>query len=108
RTAHASSRVTSLSRLSKLSGTLGRPSGKRSPFHSGVRKMSSSFDICCAVAAIPESIIKVENSRVLFIRDGLCFSQLFKSRLLFSENVIRFTLLDTAYALRSFILLPMV
>jgi hypothetical protein len=43
--------VTSFMRLSKASGTLGRPSGYRSPFHSGVRKISSSLEICCARVA---------------------------------------------------------
>ncbi len=40
--AHASSNVTDFMRCKIESGTFGRPSGKRSPFQSGVYWMSNS------------------------------------------------------------------
>src|SRR2546430_17684989 len=51
-TAHASSSVTRFMRSKISSGTLGRPSGKRTPCHSGVYLITSSRveNPCCAGA----------------------------------------------------------
>src|SRR6266498_3454994 len=74
-TAQASSRVTVFMRSRMSSGTFGRPSGKRSPCHSGVYLITSSGvkNPCCAAALGPIAAkktadrAKIHASLVLFI-----------------------------------------
>src|SRR3954469_7383455 len=76
-TAHASSSVTVFMRSRIASGTFGRPSGKRSPFQSGVYSTS-----CCLVstpgcahasgAMVSRKAMAKNDLRMLFlVRDGV-------------------------------------
>ena len=53
RTPHASSVVTRRIRSSRSSGTMGRPSGKRSPSQARVRARICSRDVSCTVLDLP-------------------------------------------------------
>src|SRR5690606_33571563 len=50
--------------------------------------MSSSLEICCAVAAKPESRINAEKIRVLFIGDGLCFGSSLEFKRTFEVRLV--------------------
>src|ERR1700733_9708669 len=66
-TAHASSRVTDFIRSRMESGTLGRPSGNRSPCQSGVYLITSSGvkNPCCARApGIAPNIIEEQTTAI--------------------------------------------
>ena len=73
KTCQASSRPIFFALSNKLSATLGRPSEKRSPFHSEVKKDNSSFEIVCA-DRIPEiaTKLKTENTNALIFIIIIC------------------------------------
>src|SRR5688572_16638079 len=74
--AHASSTLTDFIRRRISSGTLGRPSGKRSPFHAGVKKINSSLEICwpCVLRLMVSTMANTKNSLTGFIYTcGLLF-----------------------------------
>src|SRR5581483_6352480 len=71
RTSHASSAVTDFSRCRMASGTLGLPSGKRSPCHSDVKATRCSFENRPNCAAAKTTLKKIKTVSRIVKRDRL-------------------------------------
>src|SRR6185437_359637 len=89
-TAHASSSVTRFMRSKMSSGTLGRPSAKRSPCQSGVYLMTSSRvkNPCCALALCADTATRDRNKIANGIR--LSFLVIVLISLQFTSGFVRF------------------